>query len=340
MGMVLSYYAALLAEQLGLSVPELCAESGLTPEEIWDRKIPISSAAHQAFLNAMVRHTGDENLFLRPLDPGLASLDNPLWYYILNAKTVRDLMTRGERAYLFLSDFYYPKTIELGREAETQWVCRVVDYPTLNQQVDWMFAGWWGTLERFAGPDLKLKAVRLAQASPSRVAAYEKFFKVPIEVGTPKDALVFDIDMLDLPNIRKDIDPNLDQLLSRYITEGMPTSQIDTDVFRGAFDAVQHQLLHGTPTIDQVARKLGMSARTLQRRLREQDKSFSELVRDVRRELSASYLLQDGLAVTEIAFMLGFSNANSFSKFFRESYGLSPSQYRERPQSPPPLSVN
>ena len=329
--MILSHYVALLAEKLGLSVAELCAESGLKPEDIWDRNHPLSSEAQNLFVDAMIRHTGDEMLMLRPLDPKLASLDNPLWYYVNNAETVREAMERGERAYLFLSDYYHPKFVELGQEAELQWASRS-DRETRNHQVDWMLSAWWCISSQFAGPALKLKAVRLSPTTPERVTAYEKFFQVPVRIGPPKDALVYDIEMLDLPNIHKDIDPNLDMLLSRYIQEGMPNLESERNVFEEVFDAIQHQLLHGMPTIENVARRLGMSTRTLQRRLSDHEKTFSNLVRDVRRELATSYLHQDDLAITEVAFMLGFANANSFSIFFRKWYGLSPSQYRGRPQ--------
>ena len=337
--MVTTQIVLRFAEERGLPIQELCIESGINPKDIGNLNVRVSSDTRKVLVDAIIRRTGDKYFMLRPVEPELASMDNPLWYYFYNAATVRDALARGERFYEFLSDKYYPKAIELGQEVEVRWVCRE-DQPTPDFKVDWMFSGWWGMLGIFAGPDLKLKAVRLAEASPDRVDAYHKFFQVPVETGTPKDALVFDIEMLDLPNIRRDIDPNLDMLLSRYIKEAVPDLQGEKDIFQTAFDTVQHQLLHGTPTIEKVSGIMGMSPRTLQRRLRERDKSFSELVRDVRRELSASYLSQENLSISEIAFMLGFSNANSFSKSFREWYGLSPSQYREHPQPPPPLSVN
>ena len=320
-----------MAQQHGLSIPELCKECGLDPKDIGNLNIRVTSKTRSVLVASIIRRTGNEFFMLHPIDPALASADNPLWYYFYNADTVRVAAVRAERFYNFLSDKYYPKFFELGQEAELQWVCRA-DQHTPYFKVDWNFSGWWSMLQLFAGPDLKLKAVRLTDASPKRIAAYQEFFQVPIDVGTPKDALVFDIEMLDLPNIRQEIDPNLDLLLTKYIQKGVHDPNSERNVFTEVFDTIQHQLLHGTPTIENVAMSLGMSARTLQRRLRDQDKTFSVLVQDVRRELAASYLHQDNLTVTDIAFMLGFTNANSFSKFFRKWYGLSPSQYRDRPQ--------
>jgi len=325
--MILTHYVIKLAEGLGLSIPELCAESGLNPEEIGDKNVRVSTPTFQALVRAIIRRTGNEHFLLQPLNPDLASFDNPLWYYFYNAVNLREALNRGERAYRFLSDLYYPSLVEFDQEAEVRWECRS-DQETMDQQVDWMLSGWWGMLILYAGDHIKLKAVRLAKASPDRVKAYGQFYNVPIEVGSSKDALVFERSMMDLPNARMEVDPNLDRLLSRYIWEVVPDPLSKRNISQEMFDAVQHQFLHGAPTLESVAKRMNMSERTMQRRLTELGTSFSDFVRSVRQQLSKSYLRQDDLAITEIAFMLGFSDSNSFTKSFRQWYDQTPSQFR------------
>jgi len=84
----------------------------------------------------------------------------------------------------------------------------------------------------------------------------------------------------------------------------------------------------GGLTIDSLAYDLGVSRRTLQRRLSALDSSFKQLLQDVREELSLRYLDDPRLAITEIALLLGYSDQASFSNAFKAWRGCSPSEYR------------
>ncbi len=82
-----------------------------------------------------------------------------------------------------------------------------------------------------------------------------------------------------------------------------------------------------TPDAREVAKELGMSTRTLSRKLKANGASFNAIVEDLRRDL-ANTLLQDDLSLSEISLALGYSNQAAFSSAFRRWNGLSPSQYR------------
>jgi AraC-like DNA-binding protein len=85
----------------------------------------------------------------------------------------------------------------------------------------------------------------------------------------------------------------------------------------------------GTPTLPQVARSLGLSERTLRRRLAGQRTSFQDLLEGCRSSLAGRYLERRDLALAEIAFLLGFSEPSPFYRAFRRWYGLSPERYRQ-----------
>lgn len=84
----------------------------------------------------------------------------------------------------------------------------------------------------------------------------------------------------------------------------------------------------GEVTIDHLATELGVSRRTLQRRLAERETHFMQVLSEVRSELAARYLSDKRLGITEIAFLLDYSDPASFSTAFRGWYGTSPSEYR------------
>jgi AraC-like DNA-binding protein len=84
------------------------------------------------------------------------------------------------------------------------------------------------------------------------------------------------------------------------------------------------------PTLQQVARELCTSARTLQRRLTDADITFQQLVEDTRRELAHHYLRHSTAELNETAFLLGYGDANSFFRAFHGWEGTSPGEWRTR----------
>ena len=91
---------------------------------------------------------------------------------------------------------------------------------------------------------------------------------------------------------------------------------------------IAEELCDGEPTLDRLARRLHMSARTLHRRLAEESTTFRQVVSEVRQELAERHLREGKLAIAEIAFLLGFSEASAFHRAFKRWTGLSPQKYR------------
>jgi len=92
--------------------------------------------------------------------------------------------------------------------------------------------------------------------------------------------------------------------------------------------AVAKMLSEGVPTLSTVALSLGMSARTLQRRLSDQEKSFQSLVDQARRELSQQLLRETHYSLAEIAFLTGFAEQSGFTRAFKRWAGETPRSYR------------
>ncbi|QPS85178.1 helix-turn-helix transcriptional regulator [Serratia plymuthica] len=94
---------------------------------------------------------------------------------------------------------------------------------------------------------------------------------------------------------------------------------------------VRQALLSGEPVLEIIAEKMGLSAGSLQRRLREQGATFTALVDKVRCELATHYLQQRHLPIAELALLLGYSYVSAFSRAFRRWFGISPRQWRQLP---------
>jgi AraC-like DNA-binding protein len=122
------------------------------------------------------------------------------------------------------------------------------------------------------------------------------------------------------------LSPGLDRELAKRRSELTVAGRVKWVLMR---------LLGGNPPeIDVVAKELGMSCRTLQRRITEERTTFRRLIGDARRELARHYLSEPSLGLAEVACLLGYEDPNSFFRAFREWEGTTPSHWRTaRPEN-------
>ena len=123
-------------------------------------------------------------------------------------------------------------------------------------------------------------------------------------------------------------DPRLLLLLRRCLkTVGIQPASPQTIADR-IKDHLLGALSDGCPTLDEISEALDLPAWTIQRRLAEGGIAYKELVEETRKELALSYLKQPHLPLTEIAFLLGYSELSAFSRAFHRWTGVAPRRYR------------
>jgi AraC-like DNA-binding protein len=94
-------------------------------------------------------------------------------------------------------------------------------------------------------------------------------------------------------------------------------------------NAIARSLSEGVPKLEQIARSLGLSARSLHRRLADEGLSYQSLTDDTRRDLAEGMLAEDQHSLSEIAFLTGFSEQSAFTRAFKRWTGVTPAQYRK-----------
>lgn len=110
------------------------------------------------------------------------------------------------------------------------------------------------------------------------------------------------------------------------VLQRLPKGEAAADAVRRCLSG---ELCNGQPTLEQIAPRLHMSPRTLHRRLDDEGTSFRQVLTDVRRELATRHLKERQLPVSEIAFLLGFSEASAFHGAFKRWTGNAPIAFRE-----------
>jgi AraC-like DNA-binding protein len=167
-------------------------------------------------------------------------------------------------------------------------------------------------------------AISLQRPAPEDTSAYERALRTPVLFGQRATFLDYSAKDLDspLPAANAELARQNDEVVVRYLAR-----HAEHDVLRKTREALLESLPSGAPTKPQIARRLGTSARSLQRLLATQRTSFKEMLAEARLVLAKNYLDEGRLAVTEIAFVLGFADTSAFSRAFKRWTGLAPSEY-------------
>ena len=155
---------------------------------------------------------------------------------------------------------------------------------------------------------------------------YERHFRCPVKFKADQNALIFSKADMELPFVTHNAD-----LLATVAPqlEAELTEQLAHKTFTEHAKGILKQLLAGQrPGIEDLARELHLSTRTLQRRLTEQDITFQRLLDEARRELARHYLLYSSRELNETAYLLGYEDANSFFRAFHHWEGTTPRQWR------------
>lgn len=170
--------------------------------------------------------------------------------------------------------------------------------------------------------------VGLPRPSPTELATYRDFFGCPVSFGVERAMLEYDEACLAVPFAHGD--PRLVAILKRRADEVMSTLPPRGTVIERVRAYVDRHLEHGEGGLHTIAVKLGMSERTLRRRLCDAGQSYRTILDEVRRERAIALVEQGGHTVIAIAQDVGFADPTAFARAFRRWTGMTPHEYRAR----------
>ena len=177
-----------------------------------------------------------------------------------------------------------------------------------------------------AGDDFAPEAVHLAQSRPNSTDAYHAHFRCPVHFEAERDALEVGLDVLDRPNRLGDA--AISAFFERHLDEALEQVGDPTSLRTLVLDQISGALSEGVPTLADVAARLTMSSRTLQRRLSEAGLAYQDLVAEARQTLADRLLRRTDYALAEIAFLTGFSDQSTFTRAFKRWSGQTPAEFR------------
>ena len=185
-----------------------------------------------------------------------------------------------------------------------------------------------------ASQPFRPEAVYFKHAAPASIANHEAYFGCPVHFSADRDALLVSERTLRTPN--KLGDPGLSRFFDRHLAAEVKAFGNEVSLGRQVRNYVSKALSEGVPVLSDVAQHLGMSGRTLQRRLSEQGRSYQTLVDESRRQLAQRLLQETDFSLIEVAFMTGYSEQSAFSRAFKRWAGQTPRSFRVDAQDTQP----
>ena len=243
-------------------------------------------------------------------------------YAWLASRNVREALERLVRYHRLLSTAMQMKLVE--RDAELDLV--IEQSPGWPQEgVDAAMTAVITMCRDITYEEFRPLRIEMMRPEPGCVKLLARFFLCPVHYRAQHNRITFRRDQVEkfLPRQNPALARANDEVALRYM------AQMDrTDVLSKAKLALIDMLSDGGPVRGSLAERLHMSERTLGRRLREKGVSFRALLDNVRKELSLGYMDEARHAVTDVAYLLGFSDQSNFARSFRRWTGQTPSQYR------------
>jgi AraC-like DNA-binding protein len=321
---VLNHIWNYLADQ-GHDPERLFHEAGIAPGLRQDASARVDALSVDRLLHMAEMKTCDDALVLQIVGHFHPSYWGAIGYAWLTSESLRSAFQRVQRYSRMVAD---ELVIELrDRTNELQVI--------LGWRTEKGFDPSFREILRLAnvvmlcrfnfGAHFKAVRIHLQRTQPSRPAPYEAFFNCALLFESDETMLVLDKAIADSP--LASFDAALGILLDQQIADYL--ARIDKqDILSQAKSVIFQQLPSGYVSVEDVAVKLHLSARTLRRKLQMENTSFKSLLAETRQELGERYIRDNNLSLTEISYLLGFSESSSFSRAFKNWTGVSPLKRR------------
>ena len=310
----------------GLDPAPLLCKAGLSLSQLQDRDARLDAASQIAFLNLVADALPDELLGFH-LAEAFELREAGLFHFVLaSSATLGEAMVRAER-YSTITNEGVRLRCHGGSELSLRYSYEGVSRHRDRHQVEF----WARTLVRICQTltGTNIKPIRVAFAHPRCGASdqLDAFFRCEVAFASQHDDVAFTRGASQLRLVNAD--PYLNGLLVRSCEEILSHRARSASSIRVSVENALAPLLpHGRGRAGEVARALGMSGRTLARRLAAEDLTFLAVLEDMRKDLALHYLADASLSISRIAWLLGFQEVSAFTHAFRRWTGQTPTQSR------------
>lgn len=311
-------------EKLGIDISPLYKQTDIPKDCKFEPELYFDFEQYKTILDFALRQTNNPEYGLdfgnQPQLGGTigmlsASCKNLKEAFIQGAKFLK---IQGDFAELeFCDDSSFPKIVYTPISS---WI--IENPQTVKLEVDAMFSFLNSILEINSNGNIKLYKLNFTCRKPENIEKYTELFKIKPAFETEQNEMYFHANSLMIP--MKAFNSETFQILTKYLESKLiqlsNSEKLSDRIKKILHSSFQYQF----PDIESVAERLNLTARTLQRKLSEEKTTFKDLLQETRFGIAKQLLIQNQLTVSEISYLLGYSDIGNFSRSFKKYVGESP----------------
>jgi AraC-like DNA-binding protein len=314
----------------GVDPNDILNEVGLDASQFRVLGNRIDTETFCRYLQLAYDRCGDPCLGLKASDYIHPTSYHALGLALLSSSTLGSYLKRWERYYALVATH---GTLSRGGDADGPWLEYQFfgpseEYPDAARQLAESNLATVIKFIRFmVRPDWQPVRVELMHSrARGQAAVYRKFLGDTIRFDAERNAIYFDPEELDhqLPAANAELARTNDQVIVEFLAR-MDRANVPAQVHAKLIEL----LPSGDCSKTKVASALFMSVRTLHNKLAAAGVNYQQLLDQTRRELAEQYMKQMNISISEVAYLLGFSDCSNFSRAFQRWTGSSPSSYRD-----------
>ena len=296
---------------------------------VLDNSIPrITGQAFQTLIHWLIDKTDDNCFGLKSSDYVEAGSYSLLGYMAMSCRTLEEVLNIIPEYEAIVGDMGTTCFEQDGSRYVMSWNCLYSDPVVRPHMICNVLGSWLKFARRLADlGNAKPEQVLLEFSCPDQTtrAFYEQCFDAPVRFNANRNALIFPSSFLKTPLHQPD--PQLVAALEQQAVSLLRQLQ-DNPLISQVRKLLTDMMKDGLPRREKVAEQLGMTERTLQRKLHDAGSGYQQLLDELRQETAKRWLTSSSLSINDIASRLGFSEAASFHRRFKRWTRMTPGEYR------------
>ena len=318
-----------------IEVAPLLRRAGLSEHDLDNRQRRVSAIAQVRLLEYAAEALDDSAIGLHLAQQANLREAGLLFYVTSAARTIGETLPLYERYCRIVNEAVRVKLLPIQNGIIVEFNFVGLSRHHFRQNAEFVLAANLKGMRENVGRNIRPIGVTFAHPRNSNLQAFERFFGCPVEYGSASDQWSFSHETLAVPLITGD--PYLLETLQPFCDQAARERNTAVGTLRSSVENELQKLLpHGKANRQTVARALGMSERTLSRKLADEGTTYDELVDQLRRSLAFQYIKAPSVSMSQIAWLLGYEGSTSFNHAFVRWTGHSPSAVRKEKQLPAP----
>lgn len=319
------------ANEAGIDVGSILKKAGLTLHQIEDSKARIKVQDQISFLNLAANALQDDLLGFH-LAKSFDLRELGLIHYVSASSEMLSIALQRTARYSSIINQGVSLKFVDGRNVIIVFRYVGVSRHLDRHQIEFFMTALVRMCRQLTGRHVAPSHVSLTHWRDSTYSEFNEFFEADVEFGANADEVAFTPTIKQMPVVSAD--PYLNKHLVAYFEDAISRRQTNRASFVSSVEnAIVPLLPHGKVRVSEIAHRLGLSQRTLARRLSLEGLTFSDVLESLRSDLAERYLAEEDLSISQIAWLLGYREVSALTHAFKRWTGKTPREARSRATS-------